>query len=317
MINIGLMILACFLLAVLSLALFTLWYDTKIRQKFPAPGQYLSLDNVDLHYIERGSGRDVLIIHGLNGSAANFSYALIDRLAEHFHVIAIDRPGAGYSKWKGLPDASLANQARIISEFIRKKGLDPLVVGHSLGGAIALQLGLDYPRLARGFALISPLTQAQSQVPAAFQHLAIRSPLLRKVYARTLATPRSIFNSKNAVKTIFYPEAPPRDFAVKGGGLLSISHGSYLGASNDLTSLEGPLLALTKRYASLDFPVSVLYGREDQILDYKVHGESLEAINSNFHVESIAGGHMLVTANVPAVAEFVRNAEEKSQRLPI
>ena len=68
------------------------------ERQMPPSGQFIEVDGVRLHYIEQGSGPVVLLLHGNAGMAQDFAASgLIERLAEDHRVIAIDRPGFGYS----------------------------------------------------------------------------------------------------------------------------------------------------------------------------------------------------------------------------
>ncbi len=63
---------------------------------------------------------------------------------------------------------------------------------------------------------------------------------------------------------------------------------------------------MVKGYAGLKVPVSILYGREDQVLDYQTHGEGLIAKHPDIQLQLISGGHMLPLTHIPQTAEFIR-----------
>ena len=105
----------------------------------PMDGRMVEAGGHRFHVAEQGQGRPLLLIHGLAGQMRNFSYALLDRLATDYRVILIDRPGSGYSA--PGETANIRAQAAQIARFIAALELEkPLVVGHSLGGAVALAL---------------------------------------------------------------------------------------------------------------------------------------------------------------------------------
>ncbi|MEO6076004.1 MAG: alpha/beta fold hydrolase, partial [Dokdonella sp.] len=68
-----------------------------IELRIPRDGKLLMIDGNRLHYLERGTGRPIVLIHGLSGQMRNFSTVLVDRLAADHRVVLIDRPGSGYS----------------------------------------------------------------------------------------------------------------------------------------------------------------------------------------------------------------------------
>src|SRR5216684_877585 len=177
----------------------------------------MEIDGERIHYVDTGgAGPAVVMIHGLGGNLLHFDYALAGRLDAEFRLILVDRPGSGYSSRAASADATLAAQAAMIAELIRALGLTrPLVVGHSLGGAISLALALDHPDCVGGLALIAPLTHAQREVPAIFRRLAIPSSLVRTLVAWTLATPLAIRRGPVALKEAFAPEAVVPDFPLR------------------------------------------------------------------------------------------------------
>jgi pimeloyl-ACP methyl ester carboxylesterase len=175
-----------------------------------------------------------------------------------------------------------------------------LLVGHSLGGDVALAVGLNYPQSISRLALIAPLTHTQSAPPEPFRGLLIPSPWMRRLIANTLATPLSIKRGVEALAFVFGPEPAPKDFRTKGGGLLGLRPGSFYAASSDMIATADDLPTMEGRYATLQVPVDVLYGRQDQVLDYRQHGEALKQKVPHAILTLIDGGHML-PVTMPAV----------------
>ena len=118
----------------------------KVAQAVPPRGKFIQISTGQLHYIDKGDGPPILMIHGLGAQLGNFDTGLADDLARDHRVIAVDRPGMGWSDRPDDADASPRAQAALIVEVIEALGLEkPLIVGHSLGGAIAMCLALDAP----------------------------------------------------------------------------------------------------------------------------------------------------------------------------
>ena len=138
-------VVAAGVLAGASAALWGLsaWMTRRIEATVPINGRFVEVDGERFHYVEEGKGPPLVMIHGLMGSSRNLTYALSGQLREHFRVISLDRPGSGYSTRHSGTPADLPAQARQIAAFINTLDLGkPLVLGHSLGGAIALALAL-------------------------------------------------------------------------------------------------------------------------------------------------------------------------------
>jgi pimeloyl-ACP methyl ester carboxylesterase len=309
--------LLCLAAAILSaacvLALFTAWTARKVESILPPKGRFVDVEGSRLHVREAGpddrAAPAIVMIHGLAGQSAHYGYGVMPRLAERFRLVAVDRPGSGHSPRDDATPADLATQAATVASLIDKLGLGrPLVVGHSLGGAIALALALDHPDKLSGLALLAPLTHMQDEAPDVFKGLTIESPLARKLVAWTLAIPASIKNGAKTLEQVFGPDAVPKDFATKGGGLLSLRPRAFLGASSDLQALPASLPRQQERYAGLRVPLHVLYGKDDRILDWKHNGQALADKVPGARLQLTEGGHMLPITHPELCAEFIEAA---------
>jgi pimeloyl-ACP methyl ester carboxylesterase len=109
-----------------------------------------------LHYLERGEGEPLLLIHGLGSSGAD--WALQARsLEQHFRLIVPDLPGSGHSDPLPAP-ARIEDMAAALWALCEQLGAPRLnVVGFSLGGAVGLEMALQRPESVRRLALINSL----------------------------------------------------------------------------------------------------------------------------------------------------------------
>jgi pimeloyl-ACP methyl ester carboxylesterase len=302
--------LALIALVVLGLAWFTHRSARRIDAFLPPKGGFVEVPGARLHVRDSGSdsgnGPAILLVHGLGGQTAHFDYGVAEQLAKNHRVVVVDRPGSGHStRWPGTP-ADVSTQAAALAALIDKLGLDrPTVAGHSLGGAIALTLALEHPGKVGALALVAPLTHVQDAPPAVFKALAIESSWVRTLFAWTLATPGAIAGSKKVLAAVFAPESPPRDFAVKGGGLLSLRPRQFLASSADMQALPGHMPGVQARYGELAVPTGVLYGRDDAILDWQTNGQALADKVAGARLQLVDGGHMLPVTQPQVVAEFV------------
>ena len=306
MIQIVLSVVALVLVVLAALVAFTFFTARRIAKGFPPEGQFIDVGGDRVHYVDRGQGPAIVLVHGLCGNLRNFAYLDLERLAKSHRVIAIDRPGSGRSARGVDSAANIYAQARVVAQCIEALGLDkPVLVGHSLGGAIALAVGLNHPHVVRRLALIAPLTHAESAPPGAFGGLVLPSPLVRRLVSWTLAIPLSILNSRKAVAAVFAPESMPKDFPFKGGGLLGLRPHVFYAASSDLVSAPQDLPDMERRYASIEVPVDVLYGRGDRILNVKRQGEALKQKLDRANLRVVEGGHMLPVTQPALTTEWV------------
>jgi hypothetical protein len=107
---------------------------------------------------------------------------------------------------------------------------------------------------------------------------------------------------------VFGPDAVPADFPTRGGGLLALRPSHFIGASEDLLGVAHSLPPLLPRYSDLRVPVSILFGREDRILDYRMNGEAFVAKLPAARLTLVNGGHMLPVTAVQTSVDFVRDA---------
>ncbi len=118
-------------------------------------GHVARLSDADLHYVDRGSGPPLLLIHGLGASLFTFRKN-VDDLAQRFRVIAVDLGGFGGSS-RELADYSQTVHARRLVELLDRLGIDRAsVLGHSMGGSIAMRLAATYPARVERLVLVAP-----------------------------------------------------------------------------------------------------------------------------------------------------------------
>ena len=295
-----------------GLVIFTAITARRVEHALPPRGQFIEASGARIHYLDKGSGPPIVILHGLGGQMGNFTYALLDRLTDEFRVILMDRPGSGYSQRAQGATGRITEQAAVVAEFVRKLGLErPLLVGHSLGGAIALGVALDHPEAVKALALVAPLTHVPKQVPAPFRALDIKSNFLRWLVAWTVATPIGIRRGKAILDAIFSPDPAPADFPIRGGGILGLRPKSFYNTSSDMRAVNLDLWSMAGRYASLEVPVYILYGTNDEVLDHQVHGEAMKTKSSLISLELMPGGHMLPVTAPDLTAKFIKAAAAK------
>ncbi len=301
------------------------WMTRRIEATVPINGRFVEVDGERFHYVDEGKGPPLVMIHGLMGSSRNLTYALSGQLRERFRVITLDRPGSGYSSRGAHTAADLPAQARQIAAFIKTLDLDkPLVLGHSLGGAIALALALDHPHAVSGLILVAPLTHPQRLLPLVFLSLAVRPAWLRRWMAHTLTMPVGLLTKGSVVKGVFAPDTAPPDFATRGGGLLGMRPDNFYAASTEINTVNDHLPEMVKRYPQLTLPIGLIYGARDKVLDFQKHGQALASKVPGLKLQVVEGrGHMLpitaterVVAVVEQIAKRIKPAESVALQHP-
>ena len=287
-----------------GLVAFTALVARAAERRVPPCGRHVTVDGVRLHVLDVGRGPTIVMLHGLAAQLQTFTYALSGLLEDRYRLVMIDRPGCGYSD--AASNARLDAQAACVAGVMRALDLKPsLVVGHSLGGAVALALALDHPDLVAGLALLAPATRAQTDVPAALSALAIRSDLMRWLVGWTVALPMAL-RHRHAIESLLFGADPVvENFAMGAGAVLGARPATFRNGCRDLVEAGGDLARIEAFYGRLTMPVGVLYGEQDRILDPMRHGRGLEGLVPNLHLEWISGGHMIPLSAPARTAAFI------------
>ena len=303
------------LVALAGFALFTAFVARKVTQAFPPEGDFLEVDGERIHYRSLGQGPAIVFVHGLAGQMKHFEYLPLAELAQRWRLVLIDRPGSGRSPRVDAGKAGVAAQGRLVLDFIGALQLPqpPLLVGHSLGGTIALSAALQDPRAIAGLALLAPLTHQARDVPEPFRLFALRRTWLRRFIAHTVAVPLAVLSSRGALAFMFGPETAPRDFPVRGGGLLGLRPSAFCAASEDMLGVEGDLPYQQQRYGEQRLPVAVMFGDGDRVLDWRNQGEGLRRKLPSASLELLSGaGHMLPVTRPQEVAAWLEGIARRT-----
>ncbi|MEX0284167.1 MAG: alpha/beta fold hydrolase [Paracoccaceae bacterium] len=298
------------ILAVLLLAAH-LWTRNKAAEAerlVPQAGQLVSVTGGTIHYRTFGpeDARPIVMIHGLSGVMQHCTYSLAPELEGEFRLIVIDRPGCGYSTRTEVHHGQLTEQARMIWEALDKLGVErPLLVGHSLGGAVSLAMALHRLKDTAGLALLCPATAVQSDVPDMFKALEIRTNWVRRLMGQTIAVPAAVATRDKVLGAVSSPEPVPEGFMIRAGGQLGYRPSAFVTASEDLLGYEATMPALAARYDELDMPRGILFGEKDAVLDPATHGRAMEKFG--FLYEELPGlGHMFPLSKPVETAAFIR-----------
>lgn len=116
----------------------------------------ITANGVTLHYLQMGSGPDLVMLHGLSGNLAVWHLRMVPLLQEHFRVTTYDLRGHGNSSMppSGYTTRNMATDLRALLDELGIAQAD--IVGHSFGADIALHFALIHPDRVRRLALIEP-----------------------------------------------------------------------------------------------------------------------------------------------------------------
>ncbi|HEY9159461.1 MAG TPA: alpha/beta hydrolase [Desulfomonilia bacterium] len=139
-------------------------------------GQFIQVAGQRVRYYQTGSGPDILFIHGSPGSIEEWD-PVMEPLSLKYRLIFFDRPGQGFSSGRNLTHSVYENAGFVIS-LIDELGLsNPLVVGESFGGCIAMGLAVKNPANVRAIVAACPVTNSHDWNPEKLFYL-LRTPII-------------------------------------------------------------------------------------------------------------------------------------------
>jgi pimeloyl-ACP methyl ester carboxylesterase len=284
---------ASLLLAVAALAGVTHWRasarEAAAEAAYPPSGQFVTVNGLRLHYEMKGEGPDLVMIHGASGSLRDLTFALRDRLTDRYRVTVVDRPGLGHSD--PLPEISLLAQARHIKAGLAQLGVaEPIVLGQSYGGAVALAWALEGGPKALVL-VASPSLPWPGKLDPWYRLTSTR-------LGRALAIPlASAFVPEGYVRTataaVFTPDPVPEGYEDWIGTPLIIRREALATNTAQVNALRAELVTMEPRFPGLDLPVELLHGRADTIVPLDIHSGPLASRLPKATITVIDGaGHM-------------------------
>lgn len=295
--------------------------EAQAQADFPPEGQIIDVGGVPVHVLIRGTGPDLVLIHGASGNLRDFSFGLIDQLSDRYRVIAFDRPGLGYT---GRTDPAydsaftsraetLAEQATLLQAAAAQLGADkPLVLGQSYGGSVALAWALDHPDHIAGLILVSAPSQGWDGGLGPLY--AINSSVLGGAFLLPVI---SAFAPAKLVRTtmesIFAPNPVPPGYDAHVGAELVIRRGSLRANARQVSALKSELLAMIPRYGSLSLPVEIVHGDADTVVPLAIHSAHLVTQIPGAVLTVLPGvGHMPHHSDPKAVTDAIDRAAARA-----
>jgi pyruvate dehydrogenase E2 component (dihydrolipoamide acetyltransferase) len=227
--------------------------------------QYLftEVGGLRVRYADRGFGDSVvLLLHGFGGDLDNWMFNL-DSLAEKHRLLALDLPGHGQSV-KTNVDPSLSGMATFVRKFLDVLSVSSVhVVGHSMGGAIAMQLASDSPETVKSLGLICS---------------AGLGPDINIDYLRGFVEAQSQQELKLVLEQLFADESLVNLQLVNN----LLNYKRMDGVEASLNALSETLISageqtfLTDNIVASGIPVLVIWGKQDRIIPVS-HAQNFSA----------------------------------------
>ncbi|MEY4918519.1 MAG: hypothetical protein RL616_2432 [Verrucomicrobiota bacterium] len=251
----------------------------------------LRLFRVQLHFKQLGHGEPLILLHGLFGSADNW-FGVAPKLAEKFHVLIPDLRNHGHSPHHAAMGYPLM-AADVEKFFVAQKIESACVIGHSMGGKVAMQFALDFP--ARVKKLV-----AVDMAPRAY----LRAHDF--IFTALLALDLKSFQTRAEIEAALEPEIPSlnlRRFLLKNLG--RDEHGNFFWKMNlkgvaENYSRLGEVLSPRNHFEK---PTLFIRGGKSDYITAADESE-IRRLFSAAEIQTIATANHWVHADAPE--EFVR-----------
>jgi pimeloyl-ACP methyl ester carboxylesterase len=286
---------------------------------YPPEGEFVTVAGRRVHYVTEGSGPDLILLHGASGNTRDFTFDFVDRVKDRYRVTVFDRPGLGYTDRArpGLDGPfdtraeSAAEQAALLAAAARKLGLrNPIVLGHSYGGAVAMAWALNEDPAA--IVVVSGATEPWSGRLAAV-YGASAAPLGGATLVPLISAFATAGQLRMAVEAIFAPQTPPPGYLAHIGAPLSLRRDSFRANARQVGNLRPELVEMAPRYGTLTLPVEIVHGTADRVVPIDVHAEVLLQQVPSAHLTRLEGvGHMPHHAAPEAVVAAIDRAARRA-----
>jgi pimeloyl-ACP methyl ester carboxylesterase len=286
-------------LAVTALALGAMAAYNRARARqaerdHPPRGRFVEVDGVRLHYVERGAGTPVVLLHGNGSMTRDFEISqVVELAAARYRVIAFDRPGYGFSERPRGRAWTPSAQARLLAKAFRVLEIErPVVVGHSWGALVAMALAVEHPTAIRGVVLLGGyffpslrLDVALASVPAI--------PLLGDLLRHTIAPFLGRLLAPGLIAKVFAPAPVPTAFAAFPVEL-SLRPSQLRASAEESAMMVPAAAALSRRYREIAVPVAVVAGTGDRLVDFHRQSKRLHRELARSTIDPVAeAGHMV------------------------
>ncbi len=241
---------------------------------------FISIDGARVHYQEFGdpSNAPIILIHGYTASVYVWKSAAPILAEAGLHVIAIDLIGFGYSEKPSWFDYSIQSQTRMVARFMDRLGIGRATIcGSSYGGAVALNLALDYTERVEKLVLVNAVCNDDPKNHPVLRLASVRG--IGEIITPFLADSRYFMRRRmqgTLAKANHHLITPERIAAIRRPLNAADGHRSLLATSRawDANRLE-------QDANLIDQPTLIIWGDQDFVIPikngYKLHQEMLNS----------------------------------------
>ena len=273
----------------------TQYLSDRCERDNPPTGQFIEIDGIPIHYLERGTGMPVVLLHGNGTMAYEFEVSsLLGLAAEKYRVLAFDRPGYGYSERPRGQAWTSKEQADLLFKALKALGVEQaVIVGHSWGTMVATTLALEHPECVRSLLLLSGY-----YYPTPRMDVLMLSPPSIPGFGDMIRPTLSPYIGRMLWPVLiqkFFSPAPvtPRWHAAFPKWM-TLRPSQILASAAETALMTSEAFCLQQRYHELQMPVVIMAGTADMHVATKVHSERLHDHIPHSKLVLVPGvGHMI------------------------
>ncbi|MEL6791989.1 MAG: alpha/beta hydrolase [Pseudomonadota bacterium] len=276
--------------------------------EYPAIGRIIATPLGAVHATDEGRGDapPVILIHGASGNVRDWTFDITERFSAKRRVIAMDRPGFGYSDRIGEEMWRPARQAAQLHAASKAMGVEkPILVGHSWGASVAIAWAEERPEDVTGVVSVSGVTQPWGGVVPLLDTLGFGN-LIAGWYSRRLSRTAETGGVEDFIRRAFRPQTPPDGYTDYVGGSLAVREKTLKANAEDLAKTNPAVTEVAAKYPALKVPVEIMHGDSDWLLDIEQHGVATASDIPTASLTPLPGvGHMAHHARTDVLADLV------------
>lgn len=286
--------------------------ESAAEAQTPPVGRMVDVDGRRIHVHVEGSGPDLVMIHGANGNLRDYTFALSERLATRYRVIAFDRPGLGWSDVIENHEDPRAQAAALMAAAAMLDVRNPIVVGHSYGGAVALAWGLAAPDDTAALVVLAGASHPWEGGLALTQTLPATA-LGRWAVVPVVTALTSERRVQGVLEDVFAPQPVPEGYADHIGTGLSLRRDQIVRNSEQVSNLKGFLKVMSPAYRTLPMPIEIVHGTADRTVGLDIHGRRLAEDAPEANLTVLEGvGHMPQHASPDEIIAAIDRAAQRA-----
>jgi len=276
-------------------------------------GSFTEVKGEKIHYVDQGKGSAILMIHGASGNLGDMELRLAPALRAAGHrVITVDRPGLGLSSRKAEGLNEITAQAEIMVGLLDALDVQsPTVVGHSLGGSVALAMAVNHSDRVGGLVDISGVSHAW-EGDLWWAHSLAGVPVVGWFFCNALMPIVGLALYEASVAGTFAPEAPVPNYSESTQTKMIMRPKTFCNNSSDVRALRDGVRGINAGYAGLTEPFEVVFGTEDYVSP-DLHAVGMKAEAPGANVTLIDGaGHMIHHTQFEQVRDLILLAASRN-----